>query len=216
MEENPISKMIENMIKNFNILQITCTYIYTHTHSQHSLFQGSSCPRDWTHVSWGSCIAGRFLNAEPSGKPNWILTEHLFCASHHGRQARLNKGLRSMASWSLQSSWGDKTPQCTVTWSVMRTAEQNPVRHGCVSRPGKGQVCLGPPRRRQSIKDSPTETSLLVQWLRIRLPMPGTWVQPLVQVDSTYLGVTKPQWLKPVYHNKRSHLNEKIAHCNEE
>ena len=34
MEEKPISKMVENMIRNFNILQITCTYIYTHTHSQ--------------------------------------------------------------------------------------------------------------------------------------------------------------------------------------
>ena len=30
--------------------------------------KGSSQPRDWTCVSCGSCIAGRFLTAEPRGK----------------------------------------------------------------------------------------------------------------------------------------------------
>ena len=32
-------------------------------------FGGSSWPRDWTHVSYGSHTAGRFLPAEPPGKP---------------------------------------------------------------------------------------------------------------------------------------------------
>ena len=36
-------------------------------------------------------------------------------------------------------------------------------------------------------------TSLVVQWLRICLPMQGTWIQSLVWEDSTYLGETKPQ-----------------------
>ena len=31
--------------------------------------RGSSQPRDWTHVSGGSCTAGRFLATEPPGKP---------------------------------------------------------------------------------------------------------------------------------------------------
>ena len=35
-------------------------------------------------------------------------------------------------------------------------------------------------------------TSLMVQWLRIRLPMQGTRVQALVQEDPTCCGATKP------------------------
>ena len=31
--------------------------------------RGSSWPRDWTCVSWGSCIKGGFFPAEPPGKP---------------------------------------------------------------------------------------------------------------------------------------------------
>ena len=63
-------------------------------------------------------------------------------------------------------------------------------------------------------------TSLVVQWLRIHLPMQGTRVQSLVWEDPTCRGATKPvshnywacmsQLLKPVglepmLHNKRSH-----------
>ena len=35
-------------------------------------------------------------------------------------------------------------------------------------------------------------TSLVVQWLRIHLPMQGTWVQSLVREDPTCHGATKP------------------------
>ena len=35
-------------------------------------------------------------------------------------------------------------------------------------------------------------TSLVAQWLRIRLPMQGTRVQALVQEDATCHGATKP------------------------
>ena len=34
--------------------------------------------------------------------------------------------------------------------------------------------------------------SLVVQWLRIHLPMQGTWVRALVQEDPTCHGATKP------------------------
>ena len=34
--------------------------------------------------------------------------------------------------------------------------------------------------------------SLLVQWLRIRLPVQGTWVQALFQEDPTWHGAAKP------------------------
>ena len=81
-------------------------------------------------------------------------------------------------------------------------------------------------------------TSLVAQWLRIRLPMQGTRVQSLVQEDPTFRRATKPashnywvrvpQLLSPRAtttearapraraHNKRSHCNEKPAHRNEE
>ena len=35
-------------------------------------------------------------------------------------------------------------------------------------------------------------TSLVAQWLRIRLPMQGTWVRALVREDPTCHGATKP------------------------
>ncbi|KAJ8791722.1 hypothetical protein J1605_020444 [Eschrichtius robustus] len=39
-------------------------------------------------------------------------------------------------------------------------------------------------------------TSLVAQWLRIRLSMQGTWVQSLTREDPTCHGATKP-----VHHN---------------
>ena len=86
-------------------------------------------------------------------------------------------------------------------------------------------------------------TSLVAQWLRIRLPMQGTRVRALVQEDPTCHGATKPvrhnywayaleptshnYWARvlqlqkptcpePVLCNKRSHRNEKPAHHNKE
>ena len=85
--------------------------------------------------------------------------------------------------------------------------------------------------------------SLVAQWLRIQLPMQGTWVRVLVQEDTTCRGATKPvrhnywacalepvshnYWarmpqllkptrLEPVLRNKRSHRNEKPVHRNQE
>ena len=50
--------------------------------------------------------------------------------------------------------------------------------------------------------------SLVVQWIRIPLPMQGTWVQALVREDPTCSGTTKPvrhnYWacaLEPTIHN---------------
>ena len=86
-------------------------------------------------------------------------------------------------------------------------------------------------------------TSLVVQWLQIRLPTQGTRVRALVQEDTMCRGATKPvhhnywactlepashnYWgrvpqllkpacLEPVLRNKRSHCNEKPVHHNEE
>ena len=35
-------------------------------------FRGSSWPRDWTHVSCSSCIAGELFTTEPPGKPAFL------------------------------------------------------------------------------------------------------------------------------------------------
>ena len=86
-------------------------------------------------------------------------------------------------------------------------------------------------------------TSLVVQWLRIHLPVQGTRVWALVREDPTFRGATKPvchsywactleptshnYWahvpqllklrrLEPMQHNKRNHCNEKPARCNKE
>ena len=91
-----------------------------------------------------------------------------------------------------------------------------------------------------------SQASLVVQWLRIRLPVQGTRVRSLVWEDPTGRGANKPMhhsywacaldvlapashnyWarapqllkpvrLEPVLHNKRNHHNEKPAHRNEE
>ena len=69
-----------------------------------------------------------------------------------------------------------------------------------------------------------SRTSLMVQGLRIHLPMQGTQVWSLVQEDSmchraTQLVLHNYRSLcaqEPVLSNNRSHRNEKPAHCNEE
>ena len=87
-----------------------------------------------------------------------------------------------------------------------------------------------------------TGASLVVQWLRIRLSVQGTWVPALVWENSTCRGATKPMrhnywayalepvshnyWahmpqllkptcLEPMLRNRRSHGNEKPVHQNE-
>ena len=64
--------------------------------------------------------------------------------------------------------------------------------------------------------------SLVIQWLRILLPIQGTRVLSLVWEDFTCQGAINPRHcsyracaLGPVLCNKRSHLNEKPAHCNQ-
>ena len=56
-------------------------------------------------------------------------------------------------------------------------------------------------------------TSLVVQWLRIHLPVQGTWVWSLVREDPTCRGATKPvrhnYWacaLEPASHNYWAHV----------
>ena len=51
-------------------------------------------------------------------------------------------------------------------------------------------------------------TSLVAQWLRIRLPMQGTRVRALVREDPTCRGATKP-----VRHNYWAHVPQLLSPC---
>ena len=65
-------------------------------------------------------------------------------------------------------------------------------------------------------KISLIRTFLVVQRLVISLPMQGTQVWFLVWEESTCKEATKPTHLEPMLWSKRSHLNEKTSHHNEE
>ena len=74
----------------------------------------------------------------------------------------------------------------------------------------------------ENISELSKRTSLVVWWIRIRLPMQGTWVWSLVQEDPTCWGAAEPVhrnfwgWaLEPALCNKRSHHKEKPKHCNQ-
>ena len=49
-----------------------------------------------------------------------------------------------------------------------------------------------PTRMVTIIKKTQRGASLVVQWLRICLPMQGTWVRALVWEDPTYRGAARP------------------------
>ena len=57
---------------------------------------------------------------------------------------------------------------------------------------GKGAETWGHPCLTAGRQNVQTGTSLVVQWLRIHLPMQGTWVRALVQKDPTCCRATKP------------------------
>ena len=72
------------------------------------------------------------------------------------------------------------------------------------------------------LRNERTQTSLVVQWIRIRLPMQGTQVRSPVRENST--GGTasnpahynnEPGHLEPVLHDERGHGNGKPVHLNE-
>ena len=99
-------------------------------------------------------------------------------------------------------------------------------------RPGLLVNRCGP---KVKIKNDEMWLSLAVQWLRIRLPMQGTWVWSLVLENPTHHRATKPvhhnYWacaLEPTshsteahpptacVHSTRSHCSEKPSNCDEE
>ena len=67
--------------------------------------RGSSGPRDGTHVSCGSCIAGRFFTSEPLGKP--IVQETRVLS----------------LDWEDPLENGMATHSCILAWESPRTEE---------------------------------------------------------------------------------------------
>ena len=145
--------------------------------------------------------------------------------------------------WEEQSLQNQQNPRCKTVKSIRLT--QNTICKRC------DNWYKLTPQRIQSIilayyinfPCTNTKTSLkdhflgflVAQWWRIRLPMPETRVQSLVQEDPTCRGATKPmhhsdgvlgsrvqplQPLKPVgpelvLGSKRSHRNEEPSQCNQ-
>ena len=73
------------------------------------------------------------------------------------------------------------------------------------------------------MKRNEDRASLVVQWLRIRLPMQGSRVRALVWEDPTCHGATgpvstttEPAHLEPVLHNGRGRDSERPAHRDED
>ena len=71
----------------------------------------------------------------------------------------------------------------------------------------------------QVLKKNLLRTSLVVQWLRIRLPVQGTWVRALVREHPTCRGATKPVCynyracsLEPMSHNCWACALEPVSH----
>ena len=63
-----------------------------------SFSRGSCQPRNWIHVSWVSCIAGRFFTTELSGKPG-LPTPVFLPGDFHGQ-----RGLAGYSPWGHKES----------------------------------------------------------------------------------------------------------------
>ena len=67
-------------------------------------------------------------------------------------------------------------------------------------------VCYHWHQRKKNVsKRRVVRVSLMVQWLRIRLPVQGTRVRALIREDPTCHRATKPARLEPMLRNKKSH-----------
>ena len=117
-------------------------------------------------------------------------------------------------------NWGAPPQDC----NFVKNSHMHIIKNGALEKKDKLQRYLLRKLRdcrHIHIKKHVSWTTLVVQWLRIHLPMQRTWVRSLVREDSTCLGASKAMncnyWsLHPelLLCNKRSHGNEKFKHCN--
>ena len=112
-------------------------------------------------------------------QPSWLSIHYTFtiCVLSHFSRVRL----------------------CATPWTL---AHQAPLSMGFPKQEYWNGLSFPPPKIEQIGKEVNGEykfqsrTSLVVQWLRIQLPMQRTWVHSLVQEDPTCHGATKL-----VFHN---------------
>ena len=99
--------------------------------------------------------------------------------------------------------WGQQHP-----WPLPSRGQWCPSTHAVAitNMPPNAVECplqtkISPDRKPLDISNNIDRTSLMVQWIRLRLPMQGTWVWSLVREDSTCHGATKPMchsyWAQP-------------------
>ena len=109
--------------------------------------------------------------------------------------------------------WSNLKGRTNILWSFIQHIL---VSHSQNEEAGTGLIL----HLKQPINKYIWGTSLVVQWLRICLPMPGTWFWALVREDLTCCGATKPvrhnYWacaLEPASHNYWSpHALEPTSH----
>ena len=114
---------------------------------------------------------------------------------------------------------------------LLRADCETPFFTGILSLQWSLSLILKLKKKGKKKKKACFRTSLVAQWLKIHLPVQGSWVRALVWEDPTCCGATKPichnYWarmpqllkparLEPVLCNKRSRRNEKPVHCNQE
>ena len=145
--------------------------------------RGSSWPRDRTCVSCDLCIAGRSFTTEPPGKPihhpfvPFIGSYWIFSVSHL-------PDLQDLGIPKLLTIIIFPTDARVLCWGEAIPGILSPSCYALPLKslsPSQGLCISGIPTR----KDRPptrneTGISLVVQWLRIHLPMQGTRVRSLL------------------------------------
>ena len=90
----------------------------------------------------------------------------------------------SSLSGQLMKAWVRKSHEETFN----QVKKETQLKPSCIMWEGPNEGDL----RILKFKNKSRGASLVAQWLRIRPPMQGTWVQALVREDPTCRGATKP------------------------
>lgn len=108
--------------------------------------------RAWIWLTLLTIVIRWFLKTFLNSFTQQMFIEHLFCASHCVRYARLNKPLKSLTSWGSWSSGGDRYHNAHhYLIRVMRTIKQNPVpRRHCKSKGRSSSPSIAIPKVRAS------------------------------------------------------------------
>ena len=174
---------------------------------------------NWTSAVWGE--VGFHVSSSPLSDA--LHEVHFIAARRPGSTVRLSGFYFSFFCSSYRTS--SKFLNLSVPQSFPLQNAHNNGTH-LMGVCGKHQT---PHHRTLRIRTGHTEHTLGLPWrssgwLRIHLPVQGTWVQSLVRWDSTCraaakpmsheLQLLKPEHLWPVLHNTRNDLSEKPMHCN--